>query len=146
LGISRPAAAGLRAALGDYELDRFGQDEDALRRAAALGGWEERDGKEVLYLFLGNVAGKRGRLDDARNHYRRALGLNPEYARAMVGLAKVQFHGGSGQGTCRQVDARGLDLAEAGYRRALTARSRPALSDIDAKAAFGLGRVDFCRS
>jgi tetratricopeptide (TPR) repeat protein len=134
--------------LAYYAANDFPAAERAFRRADRLQAWDERDGKEILYLFLGNVAGKQRRYPDARRRYLESLRLNSEYARAQVGLAEIRFHLASGRGHCERplVDATGLQQAAAALQRARAAKVRPALSDIDVKIAFGLGRAYACIS
>lgn len=108
--------------------------------------WPDRDGKELLYLFLGNGALKLGNLDAAQGFYEHALSLNPEYARAYIGAAEVQFHRAKGSCEAGDVDAEGLRKALDGFARAATARVQPALADIPAKFAYGQGRVHLCLS
>jgi tetratricopeptide (TPR) repeat protein len=119
--------------------EQFGQ-------AAATEGWDERDGKEVLYLFQGSTGGKLRDLSGAQSFYERALALNPEYARARVGIAEVQFQRSKGECSKDQVDAPGLSQALEDFRDALTASDQPAVSDVPAKVHFGLGRTYLCLS
>jgi tetratricopeptide (TPR) repeat protein len=134
--------------LGYYAANQFPAAERAFRQAERLQAWDERDGKEILYLFLGNVAGKRRRHVEAKERYEEALRINREYARAQVGLAEIRFHQASGGGGCEQrlVDPAGLQQAAAAFQQAQVARERPALSDIDVKIAFGQGRLYSCLS
>lgn len=132
--------------LGYYDLGQLAEAERAFRRAENLAGWERQDGKEVLYLFLGNVAGKLERYDAARSYYGQALRIDRQYARGLVGLAETRFHQARGSCERGRVDAAGLNRAVADYRRAGVARDRPALADVDAKVAFGLGRAYVCMS
>ncbi|MFN2504047.1 MAG: TIR domain-containing protein [Acidimicrobiales bacterium] len=119
---------------------------DHFEAARQAEGWGDRDGKEVLYLFLGNAAGKLDDLDRADGFYGQALGLNPEYSRARLGRAEVLLHRSRGNCESGNVDVAGLTSALDTYRSALTAKAQPALSDIPTKVAFGTGRVHLCLS
>ena len=114
--------------------------------AAQTESWDDGDGKEVLYLFLGNTAGRLDDLDRASGFYDQALALNPEYARARLGRAEVLLH--KARGTCEagHVDAAGLNAALDTFRSARSAKVQPALSDVPTKVAFGEGRVHLCLS
>jgi tetratricopeptide (TPR) repeat protein len=138
----------LAIGLGYYAADRFDQAADSFTMADRVPGWEARDGKEILYLFLGNTAGRLRRYQEATVQYRKALAVNPEYARAQIGLAEVRFHQASGDGSCARdrVDAAGLADAVVAYQRAKAATDRPALADVDSKIALGLGRTYTCQS
>lgn len=113
--------------------------------------WLDTDGKEVLHLFQGNSAGKVGDYDAAASAYERALELNGGYARALVGQAEIEFFRAAvveRAGNCEagEVDETGIRSSERIYRTALAAPDQPAVSNIDAKVAFGLGRVYSCMS
>jgi tetratricopeptide (TPR) repeat protein len=141
--------------LGYYALRQFEQALGYFEDAAADEGWADEDGKEVLYLFLGNAAGNLRDLAAAKAHYDRALELNGEYARAQLGQAEVLFQRSHGSCESDDIDVRnpavsvdpaGLNRAEETFRRVLSAADQPVLSDIKTKVAFGLGRVYLCLS
>ncbi|MDQ4143826.1 MAG: toll/interleukin-1 receptor domain-containing protein, partial [Actinomycetota bacterium] len=125
------------------------QNEAALRHfevAKDSAGWDARDGKEVLYLFIGNAEGRLGDLAKARVSYDQALALNPEYARARLGHAEVLLHAARADCEAGNVDVQGLYEARDRFRSALAARVQPAAADIPAKVAFGVARVQLCLS
>ena len=130
--------------LGYYALEMFDQAAGYLRAAAE--GTDDRGGQAVFYHFLGNTAGKLRDLPAAEEHYARALQLEPEYARARLGAAEVLFQ--KARANCEQgrADVEGLQTAVRGYQSALAARIRPALSYIEIRTAFGLGRAYWCLS
>jgi tetratricopeptide (TPR) repeat protein len=132
--------------LSDYSENNFDSAAHYFAEAARADGWEEHEGKEVLYLFLGNTAGKRHDLQAAQTYYAHALQLAPEYARARLRAAQVLFQ--RARDNCEQghVNVRGLELALQGYQWALSAKVQPPLADIPVKASFGVGRVYLCRS
>jgi len=113
---------------------------------ADVDGWREADGKEILYLFKGNAGGNLREFDAAGTEYQRALDLNPDYARAHIGLGSVIFQTAHHGCEAETVDEFGIRDAAASYRAALEAEDQPAVSNIDAKASFGLGRVYACLS
>ncbi len=132
--------------LSYYGAHRYDTALDHFEAARTTAGWDDRDGKEVLYLFLANTAGKLNDLDRAQAFYDAALALNPEYARAQLGRAEVLLH--RSRGNCEQgnVDVNGVNAALEAYRRARSARVQPATSDIATKVVFGEGRVHLCLS
>lgn len=107
--------------------------------------WSPIDGKEVLYLFLGNTAGRLNDLASAEKYYTKALSIDPEYARAQVGAAEVIFHHSRGE-SCElhTVNTVGLHETADKLNRALNARNQPELANISDKVAWLLGRVYFC--
>jgi tetratricopeptide (TPR) repeat protein len=132
--------------LSYFSINEDERAEPHLLSAVETAGWADADGKEIAYVFLGTVAGRQGKLDDARRAYDRALELNPDYSRAAYGLAEVRFQ--EARGTCESGEADDAGLREAldGYRAALEATDQPPLADIPAKVHFGVARVFVCLS
>ncbi len=113
--------------------------------------WIAQSGREVLYLFLGNVAGQLDDFSDqtgADANYQHALKLtNRQYARAWIGDATVKLELSKGERCdlhAPNFSLRGLNDAAQTYKNAEKALYRPVGADIDIKASFGLGRVDLC--
>jgi tetratricopeptide (TPR) repeat protein len=71
----------------------LGRSEDALatlRRAELeLEDWPENDGKEILYFFIGREELFLEQADDAEASFRKALEIEPNYARAQVALGST---------------------------------------------------------
>ncbi len=132
--------------MGYYMLHRYDQAEQYFDLAATEEGWDDRDGKEVLYLFLGNTASQQKDLTAAGEYYHIALDLEPEYARARLGVAEMIFHDSRGDCQPRTVNVQGLQNAITGYQSALNADIQPALAHIMTKTHFGLGRSYLCLS
>lgn len=130
--------------LSYYALFNYDKALTYLEAAQRLEGWGDR--KELLYLFLGNTLGKLNRLDDAEHKFRSALEVEPEYARARVGLASVQLQRAKGSCEAGKIDAEGMRVAMEVYKGALTAKVQPLLADIEAKVHFGLGQSYLCLS
>ncbi len=129
-----------------YTLNRFDAATTYFLASEATEGWDEEDGKEVLYHFLGNTALRLNHLQVAEGYYQHALQLEPEYARSQLGIAEINFHRSRADCQPDTVDAEGVHLAITGYQQALMAAVQPALSDIHTKAAFAVGRAYLCLS
>lgn len=132
--------------LGSYRANQLDEAMAAFAAAANTSGWDARDGKEVLYLFTGNTAGKLGRYDAARRAYTLALTLNPNYARARLGLGEIYLHQAARGCTPGRADLPGLRRSAAMFEKAQIASDQPPLSDVPTKAAFQLGRAYLCLS
>jgi hypothetical protein len=131
-----------------------------LKVAVATDGWRDQDGKEVVYLFLGNTterhAAQQQRLgqhtvarrwfNQAVGYYRQALRIDGQYARAYYGIAETRFLQIDLSCRPRRTDRQQLEQVVRDLKRAQVATNRPALANIDAKIAFGLGRAYVCMS
>jgi tetratricopeptide (TPR) repeat protein len=131
---------------GWYRTNQFDDAARAFAAAEQAHGWDDRDGKEVLYLFTGNTAGKQGDYDAAEAAYQRALKLNPGYARAKLGLGEVYLHQAAPSCTPKALDVARLHDAVRLFEEAQTSPDQPPLSDVAVKASFQLARASVCLS
>jgi tetratricopeptide (TPR) repeat protein len=132
--------------LSFFRLQQYSEAERHFDGAIGAQGWPDGDGKEILYLFRGSTAGALGKLPEAAGWYDRALKLNPQFARARLGLAEVRFQ--EAKGTCEpgDTDADGLREARDAFRATLSATDQPASANVSAKAHLSIARVDLCIS
>jgi len=141
------ALSRITVGLAYYAVRDFRQALALFQSAEEIEGWQDGDGKQVLYLLIGNSAGRAGDLELARAYHEKSLALDPEYARAYVGLASATYmqalkpYEETGDPTRTDVDL--LRSAIATYERAAEAAHQPVLSDIPAKVHFGLGQCYF---
>lgn len=100
-----------------------------------------------MYLLIGNAAGRAGNMALSESYHSKSLTLDPEYARAYVGLAGVYYmralKPGEETNDPREADIDLLNRSIETYRTALDAKHQPALSDVSAKVHFGLGQCYF---
>jgi tetratricopeptide (TPR) repeat protein len=152
------ALASMIAGIWYYRANRPTLARRYLELAVATDSWRDQDGKEVVYLFLGNAAERhaaqqqrlgqnrvaRRWFDQAVGYYRQALRIDREYARAYYGIAESRFL--QIDLSCRpmRTDRQQLEQVVRDLERARAATNRPALANIDAKIAFGLGRAYVC--
>ncbi len=130
--------------LSAYSRGSFDRALDRFEQAAAVPGWREEDGKEVLWLYLGNTHGRLRDYSSAGAAYETALGINPDYARAIVGQADIGFQ--LSRGNCfPPADSAGLELSASQFRQALAVSATSPRADIETKATYGLGRVLMCQ-
>jgi tetratricopeptide (TPR) repeat protein len=155
------ALAALSVAITYFQLGQLAEADRYLALAGQTSGWRDAEGTELLHLFVGNVATRRGvelRRDGnntaARMQFTRALGaykaalaVQPGYARALYGIAETHFvqldlrcQPGPGDHIqrLRQV---ATEFAAAGR-----APYQPAGANLDLKIEFGIGRVYVCLS
>jgi hypothetical protein len=140
--------------------DRAAEAAPFLEAAEAVKGWDDHEGREVLYLLLGNArlrwfsqavqaaparpADALGMLAAAADHYRHALRIDPQYARAQLGLAEIAFL--RAQRGCQpgRADPAGLEEAVERFAAAGRLANQPHTADVGTKVAFGLGRTYVC--
>ena len=128
-----------------------------LHAAAESPEWRDEEGKDLVYLFLGNAAARlaqqqrqpdpassRRWFAEGIDYYLKALRIDGQSARAWYGIAEARFlQVGIG---CQpdRINRPLLAQVVRDLKLAQQASHRPALANLDAKIAFGLGRADVC--
>ncbi len=93
LGVRTRALAWLTIGLA-FDLVNPSRAREIFRQAEErLQDWPDApgSGKEILYFFIGQEELLLGDLGDAEDYFRRALAINPDYARATIGLGGVFY-------------------------------------------------------
>ncbi len=127
--------------------EHLGKALDYFQLADEVKNWDAQEGKQVLYLLMGGTAFKLNDLELAKTYYRKSLTLDPEYARAYLGLAGIfymqalEFAGEAEEPT--GIDISLLNKAIDTYTRALEMPYQPPFSDVATKVHFGLGQCYF---
>jgi tetratricopeptide (TPR) repeat protein len=106
--------------------------------------WQNNNGRESIYLFEGNAAGKMLELDIAEKAYQKSIDIQPNYSRGYVGLGSIFFLRSieneiSGEGF--EPNPTFLAASEEYFNLALEASYQPKSADISSKVAFGLGQI-----
>jgi hypothetical protein len=155
------ALAILSIGIAYYHLDQLAEANQYLTLAGRTTGWEDSEGKELLHLFIGNVAARRGaelrragkaalasaQFARAMGAYRAALAAQPGYARALYGIAETRFlqldlHCQPGTHN----ETRQLRQVVAAFVAASHAPDQPLGANLDLKIDFGIGRAYVCLS
>lgn len=133
-----------------YSIHEYQIALDMFITAEGIDGWDDDQGKQVLYLLMGNAASKSKNLDAALGYLEKSLGIDPDYARPLVTIAGVYYLKALGTFDVSKdpgdIDQELLGKAEAIYQEALRAKNQPPLSDISEKVHFGLGQVYFMQA
>ncbi len=145
--------------LAQYSLDNYDQALKSFQAAADEQGWLKSQGKEIVYLLIGNTYGRKAgqiiqltndahqqALAQAEQAYQQALAINPQYARAQVGMAGILYQQALGPLDNTQFDLAKLAEAEQAYRDLLQRSDLPASAHIPGKVHFGLGQVYMARA
>jgi tetratricopeptide (TPR) repeat protein len=152
------ALAVLSVGITYYHLNRLAEADRYLTLAGQTTGWSDEQGKELLHLFVGNVAARRGaelrrdgedtraRAQFARaiRAYQAALTVQPGYARALYGIAETRFL--QLDLRCTRKDIRRLGQVVAAFAAAGPATYQPVGANLELKIDFGIGRTQVCLS
>ena len=157
LSVRTKALASLVLGIWYYQA---GQPSTALRHlhaAAENPEWPDENGKELVHLFLGNASARQAQQQrqqhpdaarqsfvEAMGYYKRVLKTDGESARAWYGIAEAEFLQVGIECRSNLVDRRLLAKVVRDLRQGQRAAHRPALANLDAKIAFGLGRTYVC--
>lgn len=121
--------------------------EDAInlfQEAEKIPDWPDEQGKEVLYLLIGNAAIKSSQMDMAQVNYEKALSLNPDYSRPYIGLGSVAYRRAiwlfEQTGELSDIETELIDISIQNYEKAMQVGYHPPLSDIETKVHFGFGQ------
>lgn len=124
--------------LSDYVVGKYEEAESKFNQALGINAWKNPD---VMYVLLGNVALRQRDWNLAKDRYTNAQNINPDYARAYVGLGSVFLAQSTTDLESENYDFNSqlMDSAIENYEKALESKEQPPLADISAKANFGLG-------
>lgn len=100
-------------------------------------------GDELAYLFLGHAARRQGDPISAQHHYEAALTAHPDYARALLSLADLQYMAAAGNCQPDGCDRAGVHQAIDIYQ-AVPAADDAEYANIPAKKSFAVGRAYTC--
>lgn len=141
------ATARFVVGLGYFVLGRY--EEASNEFELALTRWSDSDAPPdaqmaaQLELFLGSSFGHLHRFAAAATHFTKALEWKPDFARAKLGQAQVEFLQARGKCQPNDADIDGIQRALAGYQAALSMTSPP-LADIPLKIKLFEGAAYLC--
>jgi hypothetical protein len=133
-----------------YSIQDYQTALETFKVAENIQGWEDAQGKQVLYLLMGNAASKSDNLDIAIEYLNKSLEIDPEYSRPMITTAGVYYLQALEPFKVSEkpedIDQFLLNKAIETYQSALLAKNQPPLSDISTKVNFGLGQAYFMQA
>lgn len=106
------------------------------QKAADISSKNNYIGQKILYLLLGNAAGKNNQLELAQIQYEKCLSIDPAYARAYIGLANIYYLRGLGNVLNVEMLYESIHL----LKLAEVTPDHDELADISAKVHFSLGQ------
>ncbi len=135
--------------LAFYAIREYPEAQKEFSLAETIESWKPSEGKEILYLFLGNsvIREEDADLDTAQLYFQKALEIRPDYSRAMIGLANVKYRMALAPVTQSNnpADADETLLQESIELLTAAAKStnQPPLADVPTKIHFELGQCYF---
>ena len=129
--------------LGFFKLDDFASAAATLEEGAA-GSAAQPKVQRLSWLFLGSAAAQQNDWPAAQVYYRRALEVDPGYARAALGLAQIKFLQASGGCTVKTIDEAGVAEAIQAYQ-AVRLLDSAATDEINTKVPFYVGQATLCQ-
>ncbi len=144
--------------LGYLALHQYDQALIAFQNGLNISGWDDEQGKKVLYIMTGFAAGKGGDawLDQgqiekaqvdfglAQELFQKALAIDPEYARPYIGIANLNYMRSlmpyKQSKDYRDVDNGLLDQCLEYLDRAEAAQNKPVLAEVETKIHFARGQ------
>jgi tetratricopeptide (TPR) repeat protein len=135
--------------LAYYALRDYPNTLSQLQAAEPIKDWKAGQGQHVLYLMEANAVIRQENpdLDQAEAYFRKSLEIQPDYARAMVGLANVDYrrallkYGATKKD--EDLDVALLNQAIDLLNQALASPDQSPLADVPAKVHFELGEINF---
>ncbi len=139
------ALAQIAIGLAYYSIENFETALANFQSAEEIEGWEDGEGREVLYLLAGNAAIKANNLELADSYYQKAISINSEYARGYLGVANVYYRLAlkpfEETMNPTDIDHELLNMALETLEQASKATNQPPRSDISTKIHFELGQI-----
>lgn len=139
------ALAQISIGLAYYSIENFETALANFQSAEEIEGWEDSEGREILYLLAGNAAIKTNNLELADSYYQKAISINSEYARGYLGVANVYYRLAlkpfEENLNPADIDHELLNMALETLQKASRATNQPPRSDISTKIHFELGQI-----
>jgi tetratricopeptide (TPR) repeat protein len=129
--------------LSYYFINEFEKALDQFERANDDSRWVSDEGRETIYVLQGNAAFRSELMDEAETAFEAALDIEPEYARAYVGLGSIYYRRSLESVTEESpfADEALLDQALETYDQALTASISPSSAEVPTRVAFNIGQI-----
>jgi tetratricopeptide (TPR) repeat protein len=112
--------------------------------AEQLENWDDAQGKKVIYAFVGFSAGKAGQYDVAELALKKAIELDPKYARPFIGMANLNYMRAllpfEKSKNPDDIDNALLENCFSYLDLAVQAPEKPPLAEVDTKIHFSRGQ------
>lgn len=133
--------------LAFYAIQDFEQAFVNFQFAEGLPEWKDEEGKQVLYILMGNATIKQNDFGLAEHYYQEALRIDTEYARAYLGIANVSYRRAlEPAGETEQISDIDIEMLYAALKiliKAEQSTNQPLSTDISTKIHFERGQINF---
>lgn len=123
---------------------------EVLQSVETIEGWQDDQGKEVLYALLGFSAGKAKNYDLTEASLEKAIKINPDYARPYIGMANLNYilalQPFEESKDPVDVDQKLLDKCFTYLEKADDAPEKPPLAEVETKIHFSRGQCLWLKS
>ncbi|MCC6498813.1 MAG: tetratricopeptide repeat protein [Anaerolineales bacterium] len=127
-----------------FAVHEYGEALDTLQSIEEIDGWQDDEGREVLYALIGFAAGKAEDYELTEASLERAIEINPEYARPYIGLANLSYIRAlkpfESSQDVNSVDQVLLDKCFEYLDLAVQAPDKPPLAEVETKIHFARGQ------
>ena len=134
----------LAVGLSYFAVHEYDKALEALQGIEKIEGWQDNQGKEVLYALIGFSAGKAEQYDLAETSLEKAMEINPDYARPYIGMANLNYIKAlmpfDISKNPENVDQLLLDNCFIYLELAVQAPEKPPLAEVDTKIHFARGQ------
>lgn len=134
----------LSIGLSYFAVHEYEKSLEVLQSIEAIDGWEEDQGKETLYALIGFAAGKAKQYDLTESALKKAIDINPDYARPYIGMANLNYilalQPFEESKDPADVDQELLDKCFTYLEKAESAPEKPPLAEAETKIHFSRGQ------
>jgi tetratricopeptide (TPR) repeat protein len=134
----------LSVGLSYFAVHEYDKALEVLKGIETIQGWEDKQGKEVLYALLGFAAGKAKQYEQTESALQKAIDINPDYARPYIGMANLNYilalKPFEVSKDPSDVDQALLNNCFSYLEKAVRAPEKPPLAEVDTKIHFSRGQ------
>lgn len=140
----------LAVGLSYFAVHQYESALETLQKVETIEGWQDDQGKEVIYALVGFAAAKAGEYDLTRSALEKAIAINPDYARSYIGMANLNYILAlkplDEAKNFEDVDQTLLDKCFEYLEKAVQAPQKPPLAEVETKIHFSRGQCYWLRT
>lgn len=127
-----------------FAVQEYDEALSVLQSIEEIEGWQDDEGREVLYALIGFAAGKAENYELTQSSLEKAIAINPNYARPYIGLANLNYilalKPFEVSQNVNDVDQTLLDKCFEYLDLAVQAPEKPPLAEVETKIHFARGQ------